>query len=76
METITEYLYVYINIYIYIYIYQHINIYIYLYIYISFISKEDTYMAFPASNIYTTTAKRVSKYQKSIMAKFCYTAKN
>ena len=33
-------------------------------------------MAFPASNIYTTTAKRVSKYQKSIMAKFYYTAKN
>ena len=39
-------------------------------------SKEDANMVFSAINIYTTAAKRVRKYQKSIMVKLYYTAKS
>ena len=39
-------------------------------------SKEDENIGFPAINIYTVAAKRVRKYQKSIMVKLYYTAKS
>ena len=33
-------------------------------------------MVFPAINIYTTAAKMVRKYQKSVVVKLYYTAKS
>ena len=38
-------------------------------------SKENAYMVFHAISIYTTAAKRVSKYQKSMTIKLYFTAK-
>ena len=57
-----HYIYIHYIYTYYLYIYIYIHIYIYYYIHIIY--------------IYTTAAKRVRKYQKSIMVKLYYTAKS
>ena len=65
----------YLLLYIYM-LYKYTFIYKYMHKLQRRWSKEDANMVFSAINMYTTAAKRVRKYQKSIMVKLYYTAKS